>query len=501
MKSKIGKNILANVLGKIWTAVVSLFFVPIFIKIMGEEAYGIVTYFAVLQSVLNIMGVGLQRTLRREFSKAGDNTEVINRYKFKMLRSSEFIYFIVFLLIFQLCYLGSGVIANNWLLYETLNPSDVEIAIVLMGVSIGLQLLANLYAGGIYGLDLQELANGLQIAWVTLKNAGVIPIIILTNGSIIYFFVWMLLIDLVYSVTLRSVLIKRIPTIMKKTWNIKDLSLLKNIWNYTGGLFLISIGTALNTQLDKIIMSKSLTIVDCGAYNCAFHLGSFSSYIPTIIGTAIFSNIASLIFQNKRDEAEALFKPMNRLSVVFVTVMSSFIALFSYELILVWTKSEIYADVMRQAAPLVIFGYMLNALQQVPYDYLLAQGVTKLNQVAIAISIPYVCTVTVYLTKTYGVMGASVAWFIQLFILTNIYLLAFYWICFKKNGLLWLWKDNYRIFLIAFIPAFLLRLLLNQFILGALFTVIVAFSGAGLTVSVLLYFFERKTIKRFIVLR
>ncbi len=435
MKSTIGKNVLANFVGKIWTAVVSLIFVPIFVRIMGEEAYGIVTFFAVMQSVLNIMGVGLQKTLRREFAKAGNDKETINFEKYKMLRSSEFLYFIIFIVIFCLCFFGADFIANKWLTYEMLDSSVVAGSIVLMSVSIGLQLLANLYAGGIYGLDKQVLANGLQIGWMTLKNVGVLPFIVLTNGSVLYFYIWMVLIDILYCIVLRTILIKAIPTISRKKWTISDLSVLKEIWKYAGGLFLISIGTALSTQLDKIIMSKNLTVIDCGAYNSAFHLGSFSAYIPTIIGTAIFSNIATLTFQNKKDEAEALFKTMNRFSVIIVSVMSSFIALFSYELLLVWTSSQIYADIMRQAAPFVIFGYMLNAFQQVPYDYLLAQGNTKLNQGLLAISIPYVCTVTVYMTKTYGVMGASIAWFVQLIILTTAYLLLFYRLCFKKSGL------------------------------------------------------------------
>jgi len=303
-----------------WTALISLVFVPVFIDVMGEEAYGIVTFFAVMQSVLNIMGVGLQRTLRREFAKAGDDTNKINIDKYKVFRSSEFLYFIVMLVIFCLCYFGAEFIADKWLSYESLNSADVANVIVLMGISIGLQLLANLYAGGIYGLDLQGLANGLQMVWMTLKNAGVIPVIVLTKGSVLFFYIWMVFVDVIYCIILRIILIRKIPTTSTKTWNIYDLSVLKGIWKYAGGLFLISIGTALSTQLDKIIMSKNLSVVDCGAYNSAFHLGSFSAYIPTIIGTAIFSNVATLIFQNKHDEAEVLFKSMNRLSVIFVSV-------------------------------------------------------------------------------------------------------------------------------------------------------------------------------------
>ena len=496
MDSAIVKNVLANFIGKICTVVISLAFVPVYVKIMGEEAYAIVTFFAVMQSVLNIMGVGLQRTLRREFAKNGNDIDCFNRYKYKILRSSEFIYFIVFVIIFFICNFSSDYIVEKWISYSTLDSFDIARAITLMGVSIGLQIIANLYAGGLYGLNLQVLANELQIGWMILKNAGVIPILIFTNGSIFYFYAWMTLVDFTYSIILRMVVIKPIPTNSKKIWMIRDLSILRGLWKYAGGLFFISIGTAFSTQLDKIILSSSLSLTDCGAYNLAFNLGSFSVYIPTIIGTAIFSNVTNLIFQNKKNEAKKLFEPMNKIAVIFVTIMSTYIALFSYEIILVWTGSQIYANAIRDSAPFVVFGFMLNAYQQVPYDYLLAQGITTLNKRMLLFSIPYVCTVTLYLTKSFGLMGASVAWFMQLLIITTVYLLAFYRISFNQNGLLWLLKDVYGIFVLVFIPALIFRFVLNHLYIEPFIIIVFAVIAGSITLLLMLFYFEQNTIRR-----
>lgn len=494
MKMTIGKNILANAIGRVWHAIMSFAFVPIFVKLLGEESYGIVTFFAVMQTVLNLMGVGLQKTIRREFTNTGEDIESINLHKYKLLRSCELIYLIVCLIIFFLCYYGSDFIANKWLNYDTLDSKTVAYSIILMGLSIGLQLLANLYIGGVFGLDLQVLANVMQTAWATIKNACVVPILYLTEGNILYFYIWMVLCDFLYVVVLRITLLQKIPTGITKKWQFRDLRILINIWKYAGGLFLISIGSILNTQLDKIILSKTLTVIDCGAYNSVFHLGSFTAFIPSIIGTAIFSNISSLLFQNKNDDAEKIFIPMNRLAVICVSVMASFMALFSYEIILVWTGSETYANITKFAAPLVILGYMLNAFQQVPYDYLLAKGITRLNQIALFFSIPYVCIVTYYLTTRYGVLGASIAWFTQLLIVTTFYLLAFYKICFNKSGLKWLIVENYGIFILSFIPAVCLRLLVNHINFQPVFIIGLALIFSALTFSVLLLSIEKNTI-------
>ena len=128
MSNKMAKNVIANTVGKIWTALAALLFVPVYVRLLGEEAYGIVTFFAVLQSVLNIMGVGLQKTLRREFANGGDGKSIgeINQKKYKLLRSCEFIYLLVCIIIFLICSLGSTYIAGKWLNYKTLSASSVQ---------------------------------------------------------------------------------------------------------------------------------------------------------------------------------------------------------------------------------------------------------------------------------------------------------------------------------------------------------------------------------------
>lgn len=496
MASKIGKNIAANSVGKIWTALASLVFVPIYIKLLGEEAYGIVTFFSVMQSVLNLMGVGLQKTLRREFANTAENVEIEaeNKRKYMLLRSCEIVYFGVCFIIIIICSFGSSFIANNWLNYENLNPSDVALTISLMGISIGLQLIANLYQGCIFGLDFQGTANALQVIWVTLKNVGVIIVLYFVSKNIVAYYAWHVLIDILYCIATRVVVIKKIPFDGSHSWHFKNLSNLKNVWKYALGLFIISIGSVLNTQLDKVVMSRYLSVIDCGAYNSTYHLASFASYVPTIVGTAIFSNISSLIYNNKNAEAETIFESSNRKSVIVVSAMSAFIAVFAYEILVLWTGSSTYGDIMKYAAPMVVIGLALNAFQQVPYDYLLAAGNTKVNEIQLLCCIPYVLIVTFNLTKKYGVNGAAIAWIIEMLISTTIYLYFFHRISFGKGSMRWVLKNVYLVFALSFIPALALRYLLSLLGTGVLLTVILAVLTGGITLIGLLWLFDRDMI-------
>ena len=67
-KHKTIANTIANMASKIWSMVSIYIFVPLYIKYLGEEAYGLISFFTTMQMALNLLGLGLSSTLRREFA-------------------------------------------------------------------------------------------------------------------------------------------------------------------------------------------------------------------------------------------------------------------------------------------------------------------------------------------------------------------------------------------------------------------------------------------------
>ena len=58
-------NVVANYLGQGWAALMGLAFVPLYVKILGAETYGLIGVFAVLQSCVTLLDLGLTPTLNR----------------------------------------------------------------------------------------------------------------------------------------------------------------------------------------------------------------------------------------------------------------------------------------------------------------------------------------------------------------------------------------------------------------------------------------------------
>ena len=63
---KIAFNVIANYLGQGWSALMAIAFLPVYIAELGFESFGLIGFFAVLQSVLSVFDFGITATLTRE---------------------------------------------------------------------------------------------------------------------------------------------------------------------------------------------------------------------------------------------------------------------------------------------------------------------------------------------------------------------------------------------------------------------------------------------------
>ena len=63
------KNILANYISQIYVAIIGIIMVPLYIKYMGSEAYGLVGFFSMLQAWFMLLDMGLTPTMARETAR------------------------------------------------------------------------------------------------------------------------------------------------------------------------------------------------------------------------------------------------------------------------------------------------------------------------------------------------------------------------------------------------------------------------------------------------
>ena len=95
-KGKLLRNLAANYFGQIWVVLMSVLFIPLYIQYLGIEVYGLIGIYALLQSSLVILDLGLRAALGRETTRyaSGGNGD---SYR-DLLRSIELIFLVIVVL-------------------------------------------------------------------------------------------------------------------------------------------------------------------------------------------------------------------------------------------------------------------------------------------------------------------------------------------------------------------------------------------------------------------
>jgi O-antigen/teichoic acid export membrane protein len=148
----IRRNITANFFGRIWVSVISIIFVPVYIHFIGIEAYGLLGIFTTIQTVLNLLDMGLSTTLNREIAKhtaLNEDKQYINNLVFTMER----IYHIIAILTGIGLILASWFFATHWVNTDKLDTRTVILAFMLIGVNFAALFPGSLYQGGLMGLQ------------------------------------------------------------------------------------------------------------------------------------------------------------------------------------------------------------------------------------------------------------------------------------------------------------------------------------------------------------
>ena len=491
---KFGLNTISNIVARLWSMVAIYIFIPFYIHILGESAYGLVSFFATLHTALNLLGLGLANTLRREYA-VGEETETNNIRKYKLLRSVELLYFGIGIFIVILCTFGSGFISNKWLNIEALDPNMVATVISLMGVSIAFQLIANLYAGCLFGLEHQVKANLLCVIWSIAKNVGALGVIALIAPDLRLFYSWHIVTDIAYLIALRIFVVKHLNIRTRGLWKLHDLRNISTIWKYTVGILMISLVALVNRQLDKVIISKFLTLTELGAYNASTTMGSLTAIIPAAIYTAIFPRFTKAVTTDNTEQLVSDFKMTNKIVNIVVVCMMAYIGAFAVPLIRIWTGSEVYADMLHVVGCLVVIAVGVTEFQEIPYALALAHGNTKINVMVGGIFIPIVATSTLFGIKYYGLMGAGIVYVVMALSQTLLYEYFVYKRYVDSNPVRLIMKDTILPSLFALASAFFIQYIVVNFTDSPVIQSGIAVICGGLVLCIMLFIFAKNELK------
>jgi O-antigen/teichoic acid export membrane protein len=403
------KNITANFAGSMWQYLIALIFIPFYIKFVGIESWGLIGIFFALQAMSSILDLGMSNTLNREMARLsalqGREQEMRN-----LVRTLEMLYWSIAAFVGIAIVSLSPFIAHHWIKASQLSPNTIEQAFLLMGVAIALQMPIGFYSGGLMGLQRQVLLNAINIFISTLRGAGAVLILWLVSPTIQAYFLWQIIVNIIHTFLLAMFLKRRLS--FAGNTAVFQKQLLKGVWKFAAGMSGIAVFSVILTQMDKVILSRMLSLEMFGYYTLASSVAMSLGFLFTPVFYSIYPQLTQLVINDDQEGLKRLYHKGCQFMSVLVLPVAVVTALFSYEILLLWTQDPTTAEKTHLLVSILICGTALNGLMNFPYALQLAFGWTSLsffkNVIAVILLVPLI----IYMAIHYGAIGAAGVWFI-----------------------------------------------------------------------------------------
>jgi len=160
-----------------------------------------------------------------------------------------------------------------------------------------------------------------------------------------------------------------------------------------------------------VILSKMLSLEMFGYYTLA---GVASSVVPFLLVSpvfnALFPRFTSLVATNDDTALKILYHQGSQLMAVLVLPVAMVLAFFSFDILLLWTRSTKTAEMASPIVSVLVIGMALNALMTLPYALQLSHGWTsiglRINTFLIITLVPAIY----FMATHYGAVGAASVW-------------------------------------------------------------------------------------------
>jgi O-antigen/teichoic acid export membrane protein len=453
------KNIVANFAGSIWQTLMGLIFIPFYIKFMGIESWGLIGFFATLQVMFGLLDMGLSSTLNREMARLSALRHKEQEMR-NLVRTLEVIYWGVAVIIGIVVVSLSPFIAHQWINAGQLSPTTIKQTLLIMGFAIALQMPIGFYSGGLMGLQKQVLLNVITIIISTLRGGGAVLILWLVSPTIQAFFLWQILVSAINTFLLAISLWHALPPEEKKA--IFQKQLLKGIWRFAAGMSGISILAVILTQMDKVILSKMLSLETFGYYSLASMIAMSLNRLSGSVFLGIYPRFTQLVSIKDEERLIRLYHQSSQLMSVLILPVAVIIALFSYEIIFLWTRNAATAENSHLLVSILICGTAINGLMNIPYALQLAFSWTRLSFYKTLIAVILLVPLIIYMTTHYGTIGAASVWLVLNIGMFFFEIPIMHQRILRREKWRWYWQDVCVPLVVCFLISGLGRLLMNR---------------------------------------
>jgi O-antigen/teichoic acid export membrane protein len=400
-------NILTNYAGQLWMAVMGVAFLPLYIRILGMEAFGLVGLMLSIQSISQLFDFGIGGAANRELSRRTHDPALADGAR-DLVRSAEVVIWLLTVLIGLAVWIGSGPMADHWLHLQTMRRDEARHAIAVMGIAIALLWPNAFYANCLSGLERQPALNVINAIFATLRSAGVLVVLLWISPTLKAFLWWYAAVGVAQSFTTAIAVWSALPAGERHArWTRHEL---RSSSRFAGGLFAIGLLAMGVSQLDRLSIASLRPLAELGYYTLALSVAAGLGRMVLPMFNALYPRFSRLVARDEQTALRELYHLSSQCLAVVIAAVAAVLIIYAHDVLLLWTGDANLAGKLALPMAILVAGSALNGLMNIPYALQLANGWTRLAMVLNAASLLAGVPFCLWAVPRYGMNGAACLW-------------------------------------------------------------------------------------------
>ncbi len=417
VRSRLGRNVLLNLLGFGVPLVVAVFVFPVLTHSLGPARFGLLGMSWAFLEYLTLFDVGLGKaTVRYVADSIARGTDDVSQITSVSIATQLAIGSLAGLALA----LASPLLVRHVFHANAALTSEATTLFVVVGLNLPAVLVVMTLRGVLEGAQRFDISNMLKIP----SSAGtlVIPAILAWRGYslptiMLGVLAWRILTVIASGIAIGHV-VPRFRVELPHDWR-----RLRGLISFGGWVAISGIVSPMLVYFDRFALGARAGLEAVGYYTAPYEGMTRLLLIPVSLAAALFPLLTGLGTVAAAPQINRLFASSIRILVVVMGVPALLAFLLAPQ-ILGWWMGPVYAAAGSTALRILAIGVLINAIAQLPYTFLEASGrpdvPAKFHMLELLIHIP----IAWVLVGRYGINGAAIAWTLRVTIDTLLLLSA-----------------------------------------------------------------------------
>lgn len=376
--------------------------IPILVQQLGKRGLGVVAFSWLVTAIAGALELGLAPALSGELARRRSEPGAAPPDR-RLMRAFETISWAIAALLAVTLGLGGPWIAQHWL---SLGATEVGArqAASMMGLLAGLTLPVSLYINGLLGIERYKSANLTRIVVAVAQHGG---------GALVVLWVpdpraWLITAIVAQAAGVligRTALRRALAPGRGVDW--AGLHARRELAGGLGGIGLLS---ALIASLDRVVVSRLLSLEAFAAYSLAALVGNGFRLLATPVFGALYPRLTALMAAGDAQAVKRLYLTASRWMAAVLAPAVAVLGLAALPLLEMWCGNHDLAMLAAPAAGLLAAGSALNAIMTAPYALQLSVRWTQPGLLSAGASLIITSVILAACAPPLGAVGAALAW-------------------------------------------------------------------------------------------